>query len=140
MPKSRDEVVELARSWLGVPWRHQGRNKLGIDCAGLVLLVAKEAAFFELEVGGYARSPDKQRFVNYFLEYMEQVPLLELKKGDVVLFRDRVSPTHCGIISEKHGVQHLIHAHALRKKVLEEPLQGEWSALWTHGFRFKGIE
>ncbi len=39
---TRGEVQTLARTWIGVPWRHQGRNRSGIDCGGLVVKVGQE--------------------------------------------------------------------------------------------------
>ena len=33
----RREIVDAARNWVGVPYRHQGRTRNGIDCVGLLL-------------------------------------------------------------------------------------------------------
>ena len=33
--QTRSEIIEFARSWVGVPWRHQGRTRNGIDCAAV---------------------------------------------------------------------------------------------------------
>lgn len=35
-------VVAAARSWLGAPFRAQGRDRLGCDCIGLILGVGRE--------------------------------------------------------------------------------------------------
>lgn len=35
---TREAIVEQALAWLGVPFRHQGRDREGIDCAGLLLV------------------------------------------------------------------------------------------------------
>ena len=42
MPADPDAIIAAARAWLGVPWRHQGRTRQGVDCAGLVVLVGRE--------------------------------------------------------------------------------------------------
>jgi cell wall-associated NlpC family hydrolase len=42
MPVVLNVIVSAARSWLGVPWRHQGRTRQGVDCAGLVVLVGRK--------------------------------------------------------------------------------------------------
>lgn len=36
------EFIAQARTWLGVPWHHQGRSRLGVDCAGLPECVLAE--------------------------------------------------------------------------------------------------
>ena len=41
MPADPSAIVAAARTWLGVPWRHQGRTRQGVDCAGLVVLVGR---------------------------------------------------------------------------------------------------
>jgi cell wall-associated NlpC family hydrolase len=41
MPVEPNAIIAAARSWLGVPWRHQGRTRQGVDCAGLVVLVGR---------------------------------------------------------------------------------------------------
>lgn len=36
------EVTASFRSWVGVPWVHQGRTRHGIDCAGLVVVTLRD--------------------------------------------------------------------------------------------------
>lgn len=38
----RNRVVEVARGYIGTPWLHQGRSRLGLDCVGLLVVVARE--------------------------------------------------------------------------------------------------
>jgi cell wall-associated NlpC family hydrolase len=39
----RQHIVDTARGWLGVPYRHQGRRKdKGVDCVGLIIGVGAE--------------------------------------------------------------------------------------------------
>ena len=37
-----DEVVREARTWVGVPFRHQGRSRSGVDCGGIIVVVLRE--------------------------------------------------------------------------------------------------
>ncbi len=39
---TRCNAIESARTWVGTPFRHQGRGKSGIDCVGLVINVGKD--------------------------------------------------------------------------------------------------
>jgi cell wall-associated NlpC family hydrolase len=140
MPNDRKSVVEEARSWLGTPWQHQGRTKNGIDCAGLVVKVAHALGLSEFDRTDYVRNTRGQEFVNVFREHLDEVPLLQLQAGDVVLFRDQMFPCHSAIVSEKYGQQYIIHADARHRKVLEEPLDAHWRSKWIAGFKFRGIE
>ena len=56
-------IVETARSFCGVKYAHQGRNrKVGLDCGGLILVVARELGLTELEELGYSSFPENGRF------------------------------------------------------------------------------
>jgi hypothetical protein len=65
------------------------------------------------------------------------IALPEAGPGDVLVFADAAYPCHCGFLTEKHGVPHLLHAHALRRKVIEEPYAGEWPLKVKFAFRFR---
>jgi NlpC/P60 family putative phage cell wall peptidase len=52
------DVVAEARSWVGTPYHHQARVKnVGVDCAGLVIGVARELGMFDVEYQDYGRIP-----------------------------------------------------------------------------------
>jgi hypothetical protein len=70
---------------------------------------------------------------------MDPVPLVEVRPGDVLLLADAAYPCHCGILTERHGQAHLLHSHALRRQVIEEPYLGEWPAKARLAFRFRGL-
>ena len=77
MPADPDTIVAAARSWLGVPWRHQGRTRQGVDCAGLVVLVGRELGLADYDTTAYGRRPEGQGFVEHFRAAMDGVPLPE---------------------------------------------------------------
>ena len=106
MPTSLD-VVATARAYLGVPWRHQGRSRLGLDCAGLIVLTARDLGLSDHDRTGYGRHAQGLGFVDAFREAMDPVPLSSMRPGDVLLFADEAYPCHCGILSEARGVPHL---------------------------------
>ena len=132
----REDIVAAARGWLGVPWRHQGRSRRGVDCVGLLVCVARELGVPVRDFTAYARHADTFDFVEHFRRNLKPVRLPEKAPGDVLVFAESAYPCHCGILSERYGAPHLIHAHALRRRVVEEPLAGEWPARLRLAFRF----
>ena len=60
--------------------------------------------------------------------------LKELKPGDIVVLKDELFPQHVGIMSSKVNV---IHATVHRRKVVEEPLVGDFKAKLLRGYKFK---
>lgn len=138
-PVTAEMVVAQARSWLGAPWRHQGRSAQGIDCAGLVVLVARVLGLADHDVPGYGRHSSGLALVDQFRAAMDPLPLVEAVPGDVLLFADAAYPCHCGFRTERHDTPYLLHAHVLRRQVIEEPYAGEWPAKARFAFRFRGL-
>lgn len=132
-----DLIVAEARTWLGVPWRHQGRTRAGIDCVGLLVCVARALGLSDYDRSGYGRHAQGQAFVHHFRAAMDPIAIAAAGPGDVLVFADRAYPCHCGVLTEKHGVPHLLHAHATRRKVIEEPYAGEGPAKVKFAFRFR---
>ena len=118
----RTDIVEAARRFLGAPWRHQGRSlKYGIDCVGLPLLVGIELGYMDPELitqANYSRRPTNE-LIPLFKVYLDVVLPRNEQPGDVVVFADSGYPCHCGILTSDSTV---IHAHALDRKVIEQPL------------------
>ena len=136
----REEVVEEARSWIGTRWRHQGRTRHGIDCAGLVIVVAQKFGLQDTNPVDYPRRTSGDKFVTYFRAAgMVDIPYSERRPGDVVLVQDHGLPCHCGFFSIKRGVDHYIHGYAIRRQVVEEPI-APWLPKVTHVLRFPGID
>lgn len=130
-----------ARSWLGVPWAHQGRTRLGIDCAGLVIMVARGLGISEYDTTNYQRRTNGHGFLEHFRANMDQRPVADARPGDVLLFRDKQFPCHSAIVALRDGVPTIVHAHALRRMVVEEPLgQGDWLERRVVCFGYRGLD
>lgn len=138
---NRKDVITEARKWLGVRWRHQGRTRLGIDCAGLVILVGKALGVVDYDTTNYQRRTHGTSFLQHFRMNMEEKAIVDVRPGDVLLFRDNQFPCHSTIVGEIGGALTIIHAHALLKKVLEERLdQADWMERRVACFEYRGIK
>lgn len=51
------DPVAVARSWIGTPFRHQGRTRHGIDCVGLLVETFRACGRDVVDLEGYARDP-----------------------------------------------------------------------------------
>lgn len=141
MQKVSDIIAE-ARSWLWVPWAHQGRTRAGIDCVGLIVLVCRELALVDgdYDYTNYQRRSHGIEFMNEFKTRMKRTALGQAKDGDVMLFRDNAYPCHAAFVASKTGYQTIIHAHAPSRRVVETNLQqGDWLQRRVACFRFKGV-
>jgi len=112
----RMDVVDAARSYLGVPWRHQGRaRRVGLDCLGLLVVVAEDLGYYPQDYLCYTREPDPRllhHMVNEQFNAVDRDPIA----GDMVLVHfhsRRKSPYHFGIITENET---MIHGHGPSRK------------------------
>lgn len=142
MQKLRANVIKQARSYLGVPWRHQGRSRtLGMDCAGLVILVAHDLGLSAYDTIDYQRRTQGQSFLRHFKTNLIGKPISEALPGDIMLFRDSQYPCHSTLLGERNGKMTIIHAHALRRKVVEETMeQGDWMNKRVACFSYPDLE
>jgi NlpC/P60 family putative phage cell wall peptidase len=132
-----DEIVREARSYLGTPFRHQGRLRgVGVDCVGLVVGVGGALGLLDHDNATYPRQPDGETLLAELRGHLDEVPLADASLGDVLVFwflRRRRWPQHVGIASACG----IIHTHAHVGRVVEHGLDGAWRARLCHAFRFR---
>lgn len=140
MSEARDLIVREAKSWLDITWRHQGRTRRGIDCAGLVLNVGNDLKLMNYHCNNYPRNTQRDHFISHFKIFGIQVPLKDRNHGDMLLFRDGIYACHCGILEVVDGVEYIIHAYHLRGKTVRERLMKDLLDKMTHCFQYRGLQ
>ncbi len=139
---TRDEIVKVARSLIGVSWRHQGRTREhGIDCVGLPILVGQAFDVVPILPAEYPRRPDGT-FVLLFADYLTRSSVNLQKDGDILVFASGVHPCHCGIYSTFRDQPAVIHSHAGLRKVVEQTLESAYPIVGKPMavFSFPGLE
>lgn len=137
-----DNVIAVLQTWIGVPWRHQGRTRFGIDCAGLIAIAAIEIVGKEYveqhDITNYARVPNQYDLVDKLELFCDRIDVTELKKGDIVAISDGPYPCHLGFISERYNSLYMIHSSARVRKVVEEPFSEFWRLKLSRCYRPRG--
>ncbi len=147
---TRAEIVAEARTWLGVPFAHQGRTRAGTDCGGLVGAVAVGAGIippswwadeFDPLHGGYARTPSHGTLQRICDSFMRPIDPEAIQPGDVVLMRFRTEPQHMGILGDylHGGGLSLIHALSSCGRVAEHRLALEWRRRIVGAYSMPGV-
>ncbi|KGM34771.1 NlpC/P60 family protein [Inquilinus limosus] len=126
-------LVEAARGYLDVKWRHMGRSRFGIDCVGLVLLAARDLGHLVEDVPEYVRGAHGYDVVREIAARTRPASLGALREDLIILFRESIYPCHCGILGAGPHGWTLVHAHAKSGKVVEDPYDF-WAELATHAF------
>lgn len=129
-------ILTAARLCLDTPFRHQGRLPgVALDCAGLVLAVARAVGVEAVDFPGYGRQPFQGQLEAALAAQpgLELVAIADRQPGDVLLMRIARDPQHLAILGE--GT--LIHAWADAGQVCEHRLDERWLARIVAVYRFK---
>ena len=137
-----NEIVSLARSWIGTPYVHQASVKgAGCDCLGLLRGVWRELGREEAETPppyspDWAEARGEETLRDALARHLKEIAPREVAPGDVVLFRmvARGPAKHCAIVGEKDGALTLIHARQ-NKRVSEEAFSAPWRKKLAYAFR-----
>lgn len=103
-----NNIVQAARGWIGTRFHHQGRlkktdtDKGGVDCLGLLIGVAAELnlPFTHYDETSYSHYPDTQKLRNSLAGAMQEISIVEIRAGDILLFNIDNNPQHLAIVSD----------------------------------------
>lgn len=147
MTPQQIQILAAARSMLGMKWSHQARGEGGrTDCAGLVLVAAREQGFIDWDVPtDYEREAPAHAMVDICRKHLIEIKREELRPGDMPVLR-YATTNHIGIIGDYPVPGHLsiIHAQATSPRcVVENRFCDEWlqmvGATVSACFRFPEI-
>lgn len=146
---TRADVIAEARRWLGVRWAHQGRGRDGVDCVGLLIVVARglhllsdaRLAQIEHETCGYSRYPRGPELRLWCRRELAEIAPETAGPADVLLFRIDEDPQHLGLLGEHATAgQTLIHAYALGpRRVIETRFDALWRGRVAAAFALPGV-
>ena len=101
----QSKYEQIARQFLGIPYRHGGRDRKGLDCLGLVHLFYRELGIKVPDNDGqpYANDwykKDPERLLRGLLQVGKPVnlPAEPLQPLDLVYFRMGGAITHAGVM------------------------------------------
>jgi murein DD-endopeptidase / murein LD-carboxypeptidase len=126
-------LIAAARSFAGVPFRHYGFDRHGVDCVGLILAAAEEAGLFAYRPPPYSRG-DHSRLIAE-VERFAVKAAGPPQPGDLLVMRTRNEVTHLALVSER---QTIIHAHEKVGRVVEQALTVQVLAQVFVCYRWKG--
>lgn len=119
---TRAELIALARTWIGVPFLHQGRTRLGVDCGGLLLAVGEEAGLALAPPEVYSLSPAPSVIEAALAANCQKIPFTQVQPGDVLWLSFAGEPRHVGFATDIG----LLHAWAKPGRVVEHRLDAAW--------------
>lgn len=116
-----DKIVAEARTWLGVKFKKGGRDRMGVDCIGLLLRVGEAQGLTIRDTTEYSFDPEPRKFQAYVYEQTEPLPSNSLRVGAILVLRQTIFPMHTGILAkDHHGRWSVINANIKERKVVEQ--------------------
>lgn len=134
------DVVSAAMDVLGVPFRHQGRNKRGIDCAGVLVHCFQTLELPHFDELGYPRNAYDGTLEKILdaQPSLKRIPVAEAREGDVLAMRISKDPQHIAIHAGiHHGAAYIIHGSEQHGKVVMHRLDELWRARIVRAYRME---
>lgn len=129
-----ERIAAEARTWENTRFVHAGRSEQGLDCIGLLAVVAHSLGLTNYDDRNYSRQEAAGRIRGEIERFCEQVEG-EPQAGDVLFLSVHGIPTHCGI---SLGDGQFIHAFEQDGKVVTSRLDRFWRARLVAVFRWRG--
>lgn len=127
---------EIIKKYLGVPYRHLGRDLTGTDCYGLVVLIYKDLGIelpdYEYTAKWYQEGRDY--YIEHYHELWKKVP--ELVLFDCILFKNTSNVVnHIGLYL---GENKFIHCYEDASVEVSDITGRFWNRQKYGYFRYKG--
>lgn len=132
------EVVVEALKWEGVPFRHQGRSHLGVDCIGFPVCILRAKGHLPTDFKDnpcYGHVPNTSEFLDTVRKFCTPIEKIEDGCLVVVQWYGAKFPSHAGIIDGKY----MIHAYERVKRVVRHGYQQPWIRLTHSIYRLPGV-
>jgi cell wall-associated NlpC family hydrolase len=138
---SRKDIIDHARSLLGVPFKHQGRSARGMDCVGVLIDLSKylQLGYQDMKQR-YNTNPQTYVIRDELEKYLDPVPIKEMQPGDIVIMRILGNEPHVGILAEYEGERTLIHSYQTVGKIVEHRLDAKWLRRIVGAYSIPGVQ
>lgn len=132
---------QIALEYQGVPFVHLGRTDKGLDCVGLLMLVATRRGLAVVDNPYYGREPSRHNNAFDLADYLRLNCGDPVDRGpapnDILLirFKPHHQPSHLGIVApHPHGLG-IVHTHEAESRVvfqrIDEPRMKQIAGIYA---------
>lgn len=136
----RKRVVEVAREWKDVPYKHRGMTKKGCDCGGLIIGILQQMGFLKkFKLSFYRKDwnihrSDNNALMEHLKKYAFEISNSKLEPGDCIVFKFGQRGSHLGVYL---GKTQFLHVHeAAGSCTIDRVNQKAWSTRIKSIYRF----
>lgn len=132
-----DSIIAAARAYLRVPYVHRGRSRRGLDCAGLVLAVARDLGLpYPQQKLCYRPWPDLALLDALLPQFCDPAPAAA--PGCILRLTVAGRPQHLGIAATLRGEPSVIHVNAAIGRVVEHAVDRRTERRIVAAWQFQG--
>lgn len=134
-------IARHALAYQGVPFRHLGRDRTGLDCVGLLILTSRNVGLIpaDFDFTGYGRRPNGHRLVRHLVRCGLRRYGGRLKPGMFATFQFGREPMHLAIIAGSIDALRLVHSDARAGGVVTHNLDHSWLRRLNAVWHFPGV-
>lgn len=132
------QLVDGARSWIGVPFRHQGRSRLGVDCVGLPLCVMGELGILPEGYADkplYGRQPNSRDQLDVVERFCTRLESPENGCLVMIIWPKVKWPSHVALLDGGHMIQ----AYEQSGRVVKHRYGQPWLRMTHSVWRLPGV-
>lgn len=139
----RDEMVRVARSWIGTPYHHQASVRgIGADCLGLLRGVWRDVYGTDAETPpaytrDWAEAAGREDLIAGAERHLSPIAIEAIRPGDVLLFRLRpgLPAKHVGLLATDKTFIHAFEG----ARACEVALGSWWRRRIAAAYAFPGV-
>lgn len=135
---TREDIVRVARSYIGTKFRMYGRDRTGVDCVGLLYCVGTDLGVKAENFTDYKTSPEPVKLQRMLETYTYPTATTPPRNGQVLKLRQMVFPMHVGILVVENGRLSVINANIKSKQVVEDSFE-VWESLILEHREITGV-
>ena len=142
----RQQIIDAARLLLGTPWKLQGRNEQGVDCGGLLVLIARAVGLpwrADEDTPTYTMTPRGDSLLTYLSNCgANYLGMKDPPPGSITVFwwnRQTKTPAHLGIMTDRQTVIHVYAPTFRTGHVTEDFFAGVMEKRLVAVYEFPGV-
>lgn len=125
-------------TWVGVPYRHQGRSKdTGVDCLGLLTLIGGKCGFTTYDTKDYDANPNPETMRLELKRHLLEIPSSDIRPADILHLNYFKGATHLALVGFDNT---MIHAYNVSGKVVHHTIDKKWVKRIRAAYRIPQID
>lgn len=129
------QFINAARSYLDVPFRHQGRDRTGLDCIGLAIRAAQDVGISVIDDTTYKVVPNPTKMLAHLMAHCQEIQRNEITVGTLLWIRFDSDPQHVALVTDAG----MIHSYSTIGRVVEHGIGPAWKKRIVKAFHVRGL-